>query len=190
MKYLGKSSADEVVLEWLRAELGSTRFSGDLKSSLKHNRESEAVITSPNLNSRTENKARLSILLGYSWLDFDLYKYSWQKIEFGQDDVRGLHYIDYSYWNELSENTREVGRAVQNVLDGKVVFDVPHDRFYDVANDFESGKEQPPIILISNSNSETSEIVEGHLRATGYVLARKVNRPLRGILGTLAEQVD
>lgn len=120
-----------------------------------------------------------------SWLDRDFKNYDWNEVELSREEVNELNYIDYSYWNELSDGTRKVGRAAKNVLDGKVVFDVPHDRFYSVAKAVETGAALPPIIVVSENNSEVGEIIEGHLRATGYSLAKQANLPLRAIWGRL-----
>ncbi|HSH31840.1 MAG TPA: hypothetical protein VK963_04215, partial [Candidatus Saccharimonadales bacterium] len=185
MKVIVKSNADEVVLEWLKAELNSERFSNDLQAAIKKAGQTDTIITSADLNDENENKIRQHILRQYrEWLTQDLNLYSWQWSELSQDDVRGLQYIDYSYWNELSDNTSLVGRAAQNVSKGKVVFDVPNDRFYSVAKAVEAGQPLPPIILVSNSDKEPAEILEGHLRATGYALAKKVPYPLCAVIGT------
>ena len=187
MERICNSSTDEVILEWLRAELYSSRFSGDLKTSLQKAGQHEAIITQGNIENQAENEARLQILKGYSWLDFDLYQYNWYRVSLNQHEVKELRYIDYSYWNELTNNTRRIGKAVRNIINGKIIFDVPNDRFYEMAQDFESGKEVPPIIMISGQDSEPPEVIEGHLRATGYALARNINHPLQAILGEAIE---
>ena len=102
-------------------------------------------------------------------------------VELDKDDVSSLNYIDYSYWNELSDDSRKVGRAVENIENGKVVFDVPNDRFHLIASDFESGVDFGPIIVVSKHNDNQGEILEGHLRATGYVLSRQTQKPLKAI---------
>jgi len=183
MERIRNSNTNEVILEWLRAELYSSRFSDGLKTSLQKAGQHEDIITQGNVENQTENEARLQVLKGYSWLDFDLHQYSWYRVSLNQDEVKKLRYIDYSYWNELTNNTRQIGKAVQNIINGKVIFDVLNDRFYEMAKDFESDKEVPPIIMISGQDSEPPQVIEGHLRATGYALARNVSYSLQAILG-------
>lgn len=188
MKTITKSSPEEAVLEWLKAELRSDRFSGDLKSAIKELDDNETTITKANLHDKQENEIRWKILKSYrTWLKINFYDYEWYQVELSSVDVKKLNYIDYSYWNELSDYTRKVGRAAENVADGREVFDVPNDRFYSVAKDIENGISLPPIIIVSNYDINQGEIIEGHLRATGFVLAQVTERPLKAIWGTLKQ---
>ena len=188
MKYIGESTSDEVILAWLKAEIESTRFSYDLGVALTKMNQNESIILAANLASAKENSVRRRILKTYrDWLTLDFDCYNWLYVELDQDDVKELQYIDYSYWNELSDNTRLVGKAVQNILKGKVVFDVSNDHFYSVAKEIESGKVFPPIILTTQDDDGFYEILEGHLRATSFLLAKETPTPLYAILGSLIE---
>jgi hypothetical protein len=183
MKIIKDSDATEAVLEWLKAELNSERFSGDLKAAIKSSGHTEEIITAANLDEADDNKARWQILKTYrDWLDKDFNDYDWQYVELNQEEVGNLQYIDYSYWNELSDNTRQVKRAAANVANGKIVYDVPNTNFLSVAKAVETGKVLPPIIILADSNE--SLIIEGHLRATGYMLAERAKSPLQAIWGT------
>lgn len=186
MEVVKKSSASEVVLEWLKAGLYSDRFSEDLRATLQSLGCTEKIITSAQLTDENENQMRWQILKTYrNWLDRNFHNYNWTLVTLSREEVCNLHYIDYSYWNELSDNTRKVGQAAQNVANGKVVFDVPNDRFHAVAKSAEVGENFLPIIVVSNLNDNEGEILEGHLRATGYVLAKQATKHLKAIWGTL-----
>lgn len=186
MKVIGSSSKEQAVLEWLRAEMNSDRFSDDLHTALKELGCDDEIVIKARLDDEQDNLLRWRILKSYrAWLDRNFDDYDWKKIELNKDDVNNLKYIDYSYWNELSDNTRTVGRAAKNVSNGKTVFDVPNDRFYSVAKDVENGTSLPPIIVVSNHYDNQCEILEGHLRATGFALAKVTERPLTAIWGTL-----
>lgn len=172
-----------MILEWLRAELASIRFSSDLKRALKEANTDEKIITQADITSDDENKKRLSIIKNYrGWFETDVDSYDWQLVELNQNEVGQLKYIDYDYWNELSSNTRLVKEATENVRKGVVIFDVPNDNFHAVADAVASGHDFPPIIVIRNTDG-AHEIVEGHVRATGYALADNVIRPLVAIVG-------
>ena len=186
MKVIRISSAQEAVLCWLTAELDSARFSGDLHKALNELNCSEKIITNADLHDASANAVRWQILKNYrTWLDRDFEDYEWNLVELDQDDVASLNYIDYSYWNELSDNTHKVGRAARNITNSKVVFDVPNDNYYFVAKDVESGKDFAPIIVVSNNLDEQGEILEGHVRATGYALSQKPPKPLSALCGLL-----
>ena len=186
MKLISDSSKEQAILEWLKAEMDSARFSNDLHIAIKKLGYDEEIVTQPDLNNKQENAMRWQILKSFrTWLDKDFGDYDWELVELDKDDVSNLNYIDYSYWNELSDNSRKVGRAAENIVNGKVVFEVPNDRFHLVANDFESGLDFDPIIVVSNHNDNQGEILEGHLRATGYVLSQQTQKPLKAIWGRL-----
>ena len=180
------SSANEATLEWLKAELSSARFSSDLHEALAKLNCNESIITKPDLSDKQENELRWQILKRYrTWLDRNFDDYNWEVVELGSKDVSSLNYIDYSYWNELSDNTRKVGQAAKNITNGRVVFDVPNDRFFSVAKDVENGTSLPPIVVVSNHDDNQGEILEGHLRATGFTLAKVAKSPLTAIWGKL-----
>lgn len=185
MNIIQKSSPEEATLEWLKAELNSDRFRRDLNTALTKMNADEKIITDADLSSQDENETRWKILKSYrDWLDKNFEDYEWELVELDQADVSELHYIDYSYWNELSDNTRKVGVAAKNVMNDKVVFDVSNEKFFSVVKNLEDGLDFGPIIVVLNSDKEDSEILEGHLRATGYVMAQQPIKPLRAVMGT------
>jgi hypothetical protein len=189
MKVIRNSTADEAVLAWLLAELDSTRFGGDLANAITKADCSDSIIRVANLLDRSENDKRWRILKSYrGWLDTDFNSYDWRLVELDQNGVAGLEYIDYSYWNELSDNTRKVKRAADNVRKGKVVFEVSNGGFFSIAKEVEAGKELPPIIVVSVADDAHGEILEGHRRATGYALASSPTQPLAAIWGLLLHQ--
>ncbi len=188
METIKKSSAEEATLEWLKAELNSERFSGDLRNAIKSLGYDESIITEAQLTSRSENEARWRILKSYrTWLDRDFDNYEWEQVELSREEVANLNYIDYSYWNELSGQTHKVGRAATNVAEGKIAFEVPNDRFFAVAEAVAAGTSLPPLVVVSGDDLSTGEILEGHLRATGYMLAQQTPHPLIAIWGKLRE---
>ncbi len=188
MEIIRKSTAEEATLEWLKAEMNSARFSDDLHAAVEALGYDEKLITVADMTNMQDNESRWGILKKYrNWIERDFSDYDWQIVQLDHGEVGNLKYIDYSYWNELSDGTRRVGRAAMNVAEGKIVFDVPHDRFHSVAKLVEDGTSLPPIIVVSNGDDNEGEILEGHLRATGYALARQTVKPLRAVWGMLRQ---
>lgn len=183
MKTIRTSSPDEAVLVWLQAELKSKRFQNDLQKSLDKYNLNAQIITNPDLSDASENSLRLKVLKDYrDWFEDDVHAHNWELVELTADDIKTLRYIDYSYWNELSDNTRLVGVAAQNVERGKIVFDVSNANFFNIAKAVEAGTQFPPIVVLENNQG--LEIVEGHARATGYLLSSNHSKPLQAIIGT------
>lgn len=172
-----------MVLAWLKSEIASPRFGTDLKGALNELGASIDLITRADINNEDENNIRFKVLRHYrKWIDFDIESYTWKLITLNQSEVGELQYIDYSYWNELSNHTRLVKAAVENVKTGQQVFDVPNDNFYSIAAGFENDQTFEPIVVITKHG--INEIIEGHARATGYALATHTPNPLQVIIGT------
>ena len=154
MKTIRNSGPDEAVLVWLQAELGSARFQSDLRKSLHKYELPTQSITSPNLSDTSENGLRLKVLKDYrDWFEDDIYSYNWKLVELTADDVKALRYIDYSYWNELSDDTHLVGVAAENVKRGKVVFDVSNDHFFNIAKAIEARTQFAPIVVLERNRA-------------------------------------
>lgn len=186
MKILRNSSSDEVVLEWLKAELNSARFGNDLIESINALGLNKDIITNPQVSDKEESISRRKILYRYrNWLDEDLDDYDWQLIELNLEEVGNLNYIDYSYWNELSDGSQRVNQAVRTIESGRIVFDVSNDDFHMIAAAVNSGTELPPIIVIAKDSNVTGKIIEGHLRATGYVLSHSPSALLKVLWGRI-----
>lgn len=184
MHVIRKGSPQEAVLSWLKAELYSERFKNDLAESLKQLNLTETLITNPDLEDADENVLRYKVLKNYrDWLEDDLEACDWSLVEYDKADVEQLEYIDYSYWNELSDQTHKVGVAAKNIENGKVVFDVPNDRFWSVAHAFENSENFEPIIVLKDATDRSPRIIEGHVRATAYSLAKQPPKQLRAMLG-------
>ena len=184
MRVLKESSPAEAVLEWLKAELNSVRFNAALGAALEAAGCDETLITAARLDSEPDNAVRWRVLKSYrAWLDIDFENYDWVWVDLDRDEAGRLTYVDYSYWNELSDGTRQVGRAAANVASGRMVFDVANDHFFSVAELVTAGQSMPPIIVVADQNDGAAEILEGHTRATGYLLADSARQPLPAIWG-------
>lgn len=193
-KAIRLSSSAEVVLAWLRAELNTERskdsnakqtIKEEIVDALDQHGTDLTLITHADLRNDNDNKTRLDVLRTYrDWMHDNFEEYSWQLVALSKDDVRRLHYIDYSYWNELSKGTHEVGVGANSVRNGTTIFDVSNDTFWSIAKAFEAGRIFEPIIVLRENDDVPGRIIEGHARSTGYLLATDLKRPLKAIIGT------
>lgn len=176
MNVLRTSSEDEMILEFLKAEYRSERFSEQIKKAMKELLLDESIILSADLNNTNENIARKKLLgefRGYG-LNRDLFEnfprdIQWSLCNFVSDDLNKIRYIDYSYWNELSQGTHSPLTAAQTIQKGIEIYDQSNAGFVKAAEFIKSGgKFSRPILL--TSDSEHFVIVEGHLRITAFAL--------------------
>lgn len=184
MEIIQHSNPDEAVLIWLKAELNSSRFSEVLLDSMNKFGLSESQLNNANLDNEKENELRYNVLLDYRpWFKEEIYAMNWSRISLDHSELLNLRYIDYSYWNEISNNSRLVGEAAKNVQRGKTAFDVSNDNYYTVAKHIANGGKLPPLILVADSDQGPFKIVEGHVRATGMALASDKIEDISAILG-------
>ncbi len=179
MKLLKKIPEAAMVAAFLKAEFSSMRFSDNLKKAMEKLGVAEKVITEPDLQNKAENELRARVLGEYRGYGQNREIFEdvpdnliWYDAELKREEIGDLHYVDYSYWNELTDHTHQVKDAVANIQKGKIVFNVSHDRFWAVSQLIRQAKHDfEPMIVWGNSKDSTLEIIEGHLRATAFGLA-------------------
>ena len=93
----------------------------------------------------------------------------WCSLE--NEDLPKIKYINYSYWNELSDYTGSPIIAAKTILSGKTVYDVPNDGFWKAADYIKSGNTFPPLITLTDNDEYEYMLIEGHQRVTAYALA-------------------
>ena len=176
MKIIRESNENEFVFNFLAGELNSARFKDDLKKSLSLLNLSEFIITNANLGNEKENTLRKELLgqfRGYG-KNIDLFENfpqieSYKLCEFTNDDLKNIYYINYSYWNELSDYTSLPMVAAKNILNGKTIFDVSNESFLHGAEKIVNGEKFPPMIFLTYDYTSFI-ILEGHSRMTIFAL--------------------
>jgi hypothetical protein len=179
MKLLKKIPEAAMVAAFLKAEFSSTRFSHELKQAMKKLGVAEKVVAEPNLENETDNKLRARVLGEYRGYGQNREMFQdvpdnlkWYEAELKREEIGDLHYVDYSYWNELTNHTHCVKDAIANIQKGKIVFNVSNDKFWAVSQLIRQAKHDfEPMILWGDSKGSTLEVLEGHLRATAFGLA-------------------
>ena len=176
MKVVKESNENEVVLNFLIGELQSTRFNIKLKKTLKDLKTTEQIITKANLNSQKENDLRKEILGKFRGYNKNLglfenfpYIQSYNLCEFSSEDLKNIYYMNYSYWNELSNNTHSPIEAAKNIEHNIEVYNVSNQPFIDGKNILEKNKTFLPMILLTH-DYKSFVVLEGHSRITIYAL--------------------
>ncbi len=197
MKIIRESGEDEVVLNFLAGELESVRFNPELEKTLEGMNLTRAIINNADLDDDNENHLRKELLgkfRGYG-KNIDLFE-NFPKIEsyilceFSREDFKNIYYINYSYWNELSNYTSSPLNAANNILNGKTIFNVSNEPFLEGARLLEKGKTFAPMIFLTCDNKKFI-ILEGHSRMTIYALKPKYFNKGKGfVLKCSKEDLD
>ncbi len=187
MEIIRKSSENEMILTFLQGELCSKRFGTKLLSVLEELNYNTSIIEHGDLFDCEETAARKQILgkfRGYPNEDMfenfpDIER--WDFVQFEGKDLEHIYYIDYSYWNELSNHTSKPCEAAKNIREGREIFNVPNTSFLNGAEAIEHTT-FPPVILIT-CNNEDFLIIEGHSRMTVYGLKPEKFPETYGLVG-------
>ncbi len=179
MKLLKQIPEAAMVAAFLKAEIFSPRFGEDVRKAMQSFGVDDAIITHPDITNDQENELRARVLgecRGYRQ-NREMFEgvptnLRWYEAKLSHNEIGDLRYVDYSYWNALTDGTHLVKDGVRNIQKGKVVFDVPNDRFLMLAEAIRNGKyDFEPIILWGQNIDSPLEILEGHLRTTAFALA-------------------
>jgi hypothetical protein len=175
VKILNQVQEDEVIAEFLLAEINSDRFKEGILNALRDHDLN--LLIKPNLNDQTENKIRRDILgqtRGYG-RNTDLFEnfpkeVKWYKALFKKQDLKEVMYINYSYWNELSSNTRLPLQASKNIMNQIEVYEISNQGFLDINLVLKNGKVFPRLIFVSMNENSRIVVLEGHARLTAYFI--------------------
>ncbi len=177
MLKIRNSNEDEMILEFLKGEINSKRFNEKLYKVLSKLELNVSIITSGDVLNSDENTLRKNIMKLYrGYPDSELFNNfpkidKWCFVKLSSEDIDNMYYINYDYWNELSNNTSKPIEAAKTIKSGKEIYDVSNKQYLDGLEELENGKEFPPVILIT-CNEKKLLIIEGHVRMTIYALDR------------------
>lgn len=197
MQLLEDVSDSAVVAAFLCAELDSPRYGGTVRALLDQAGASARLIESPDLSDAAENDLRARILGAYrGWPDrYLLHRFPrtvrWRRATLTTADLGSLLYInddprlpgrerwDKVSWFDLAGGTRLVADGAQTVGRGRPEPGYEHvfASIVATATRMRAGAEYPELVLARESASSPLLIVEGHTRATAYVLAARDRAP-------------
>lgn len=189
MKKLNSSNENEMIYEFLKMEITSNRYKEQIETVLKELHIGNDVITTGNIESEEENALREKILKHFrGWKNNELFenfpkKINWTWCVFDKEDISKILYINYSYWNELSNYTGSPLEAAKTILSGKTVYDVPNDGSIKGAQKLKEGHTFPPLIMLTGENENRYIILEGHGRMTAYGLVPELFKNVSVLLG-------
>jgi hypothetical protein len=180
-----------MVALFLRSELKSKRWSNSIQEALTQRALPTTLLESPDTDNKEENERRaelLGVVRGYR-RDSDLFQgfpsdVIWHDVELAPEDLQRMSYIDYSYWNKLSNGTRKPMDAAESIRRGVTFFDVSNQPIIELAEAVRNGATVDPIILVATELTAPPVILEGHCRMTAFALAwPQVPRSFAGLLG-------
>ena len=178
MRLLRPTSEDEMIAVFLKSEIASQRFGQKLIALLERDGKDCSIVEAPDIHNIAENAYRRQLLgdfrgYGQNRNLFENFpeQVSWYRITLDREEVAKIKYIDYSYWNELSNGTRLPVDATKTILAGKKIYGQSNESFIQAAQALCQGTSFPELIVVGASPQAELIILEGHLRLTAYMLA-------------------
>lgn len=124
-----------MILEFLKGKLNSKRFNGSLDNIINDLRLDSSIIFNGNIKNKKENLDRLNIMKKFrGYPDNGLFENfpkisEWKYLELDEKDIDNIYYIDYDYWNELSNGTSKSVEAAKVINSGREIYNVSNHHF-------------------------------------------------------------
>jgi len=189
MNVIKQIPENEVVAEFLKSEINSKRFGKRILNALKN--KPKRIITNPNLKNKKENQFRKNLfgkVRGFG-RNKDLFEnfpddIKWFKAIITKKELKKVKYIDYSYWNEISNKTRLPIHATKNIKADIKIYGVSNEGFLEITSEIKKGKSFPYMIFVTKNKRSRLVVLEGHARLTAYFLEPKlIPETLKVIIG-------
>jgi hypothetical protein len=184
MRDIAPVTQDEMVLAWLRAEITSPNWGKHIRQGFAALGQDEKLILQPDLTSKEQNALRAQLLgyRGYNQNQALFQRFpddvTWRLVELNRDDFSKLLYLkNEPTWHNVSDGTRSALVGARNVSSG-AKSNASIERVVEAINRGE--KNFLPIIAVEKG--EQLVLMEGHTRATAYVITN--HEPVQAIVGT------
>jgi hypothetical protein len=177
MRIIENISEEEMVAAFLKTEIASERFGKDILALLERDGVGRDIIDSPDIRNEEHNAYRAALLGDYRGYrqNRDLFtdypeNAPWYRAVLTKQELAKVRYIDYSYWNEISNGTRLPVEAAKTVRTGREIYGQSTEGFLKMAQALCDGAQFPELILVGTSPDDLI-VMEGHVRLTAYFLA-------------------
>ena len=178
---------EEMVGEFLRAELHSSRFRAGSLKALQMRGFDEDLLENPSYNDYKDNNRR-ALVLGVcrGWPDKELFvgfpgDTKWYYAHISSSELQGVYRLKSD--DRMSENQRLLQNTARRVMNDEKVANVDNDLIGEIRTKIESGQELPPIIAVCVSLDTKKVLIEGHSRSIAYCSSSDQSHNIPVIIG-------
>ena len=187
-----------MIAEFLKGEATSKRFGGKITREMKRLHMTTSMVANPDTSNKQHNYFRRRLLgstrgFGQNQGIFTHFptQLDWHLASLTPTELAEVLYINYDYWLELSNGSRQPSDAAANIRLGKTVLDQSNSQFLKAAHAIDSGVALTKLILVATNDRAPLVVLEGHLRLTAYFLAnKKLSGPQEVIIGLSPELIN
>ena len=194
---LEEACENDVVLAFLRAEIDAPRYQkGHLRFLQSIARSRTSLIDQGDLGNEFDNHVRaicLALTRGYG-LNTGLFRgypndIVWRRFEVELSELSQFLYANYHALSEIGGPGRLVSEGAKKVVAGLQVLSAEAREFVDgvpiVAERVKAAQQFPELVAVRDAHSQNIVLMEGHTRATAFVIAQKPSS-VRVLLGSSA----
>jgi hypothetical protein len=173
VRLLYPTTEADMVAVFLKTEIASTRFAHQILALLARDDKNRALVETPDITNLEENAYRRQLLASYRAYIFEELptQVAWYRALLDREALANIRYIDYSYWNEISANTRLPTAAAETIQAGREIYGQSNQGFLQMAQALRNGAYFPELIVVGASPDAQLTVIEGHARLTAYMLA-------------------
>jgi hypothetical protein len=148
-----------VVATFLRAEIVSDRFGGELREALARAGADETLVTEAHLDDSAANERRRAVLGDYrgDYLGRVLDDLIWRRAELEPREVLEIRFIAWDYWLEITGGSRLPADAAARLRAEGERPELP--------------SVTEPLIVVRAGAGERLVVVEGHVRLTALAMS-------------------
>ncbi len=168
---------EEMIGEFLKAELHSSRFrEGSLKA-LSMLGYDENLIENPDYTASNQNQKRANVLgLCRGWPDKELFTnfpsdIAWTLATITQDELARAYRLKSSVL--MTDEERLLSATAERISRGEHVLNVDSALIKQISGKIKQQQTLPPIILVSESMNAKKVLLEGHSRSIAYYFVDK-----------------
>ena len=173
MNIIRPVSSDEMIGEFLRSELHSSRFRAGSLKALSILGYSQDLLDHPDYNDSRQNEQRAQVLgLCRGWPDKELFSLfpkdtDWYLGGISQDELAKAYRLKSN--PSMSPRERLLSVTAAELKSGRAVKNIDTELIKELVLKIEKGIAMPPIILVAENMGRKKVLIEGHSRGTAYV---------------------
>ena len=179
MELLEEVDDDVMIAAFVQAEFDSPRFGPGYEARLRELGGARGdVIDHPDMSDRAANDMRRALLRHVRGYETGQYLFEdwptdvqWWRARVGLAELTTLMYANHPTWLCLTGGSRLIGDGAANV-DTVFVAENANANIKAVATSVKLGERFPELIVVAETEQGPFVVIEGHSRATAYVLAK------------------
>jgi hypothetical protein len=194
MKQRRKITADEMVGEFLKAELHSSRFRAGSLKALTMLGYDDSLLENPDYDNTDQNEKRAKVLgLCRGWPDTELFSNfpgdtQWFAVDLPLEELKKTYRLKSS--PSMTNSERLLATTAARVMRGETVKNIDNKLIGEIRAKIEQQQVLPPIILVSSSlDGQKRVLIEGHSRSVSYACCNQLPNDIPAIIG-ISDSMD